>query len=130
MTPQDPPFAPQLIAEPLAPDQLRVAYPLIRHAQPDVDLQSWVRFARPLARPGRARRAGIVVVRYEGQHFPCGLFCYRLTRDLRRGVVIMAEHLVAAGLLHPDRIEAALLRELDALSARLGRAAVLVPPPR
>lgn len=121
--------APDLIVERLGASQLYIVYPLIRHVQPGVDLRSWVRFARPLAQSGNAARSGIMAARYAGQRFPCGLFCYRRERDLRRGMVVTAEHLVAVGLLNPDRVLAVLLRELDALGARLGCDAVRVAVP-
>lgn len=124
-----PSTAPDLIAERLRTDQLRIVYPLIRQARPEVDLQRWIRFARRLARPGNASRSGIVAVRYAGQRFPCGLFCYRREHDLRHGLVLTAEHLVALGVLDPAPVLAALVRELEAIGAQLGCSAVRVSVP-
>lgn len=122
--------AARLVAERLGADGLRAAYPLIRQAQPAVDLRAWVRFARRLARPGESARSGIVAVRYAGRPFPSGLFCYRRERDLCRGFVLTAEHLVALDLLDTETVLAALLLEIDALGLRLGcDAARVVAPP-
>lgn len=119
-----------LVAERLGVDGLRAAYPLIRQAQPSVDLRAWERFARRLARPGGGEASGIVAVRYARRPFPSGLFCYRRERDLSRGRVLTAEHLVALDLLDPETVLTALLHEIDTLGARLGcgAARVVVPP--
>lgn len=121
--------APDVVVERLREDELRVAYPLIRCAYPSVDLPTWVRFARRLTQPGSTVRSGILAARYAGQRFPCGLFCYRRERDLCRGLVLTAEHLVAVDLLDPRPVLAALLRELDTLGARLGCDAVRIAVP-
>jgi hypothetical protein len=120
---------PDLVVERLRRDELRVSYPLIRYAQPEVDLRNWVRFAWRLVQLEGAARSGIVAARYAGQRFPCGLFCYRREHDLRRGLVVTAEHLVAVDLFDPQPVLAALFRELDALGARLGCDAVRIAVP-
>ena len=113
-----------LTIELLAPDQFRSAYPLIREALPGLDLAVWLRFARQTAVARRANRAGIVAARWASRPYPCGLFCYRVDKDLRRGQVLIAEHFVAIDLLEPAAVLAALVAELDRLGPRLGCSAV------
>lgn len=108
----------------LAPDQLRSVFPLIRQAVPTLDLQGWMRFARPLVNPRRPEQGGIVVATRSPRPFPSGLFCYRQERDLTHGRVLIAEHFVALDLLDPDAVLAALVAELDALAKRFGCGAV------
>lgn len=106
-------------------DQLRAAYPLIRLAEPQVDLRAWLRFAEPLVR-GTGNRHGIVTARYNGQPHPSGLCCFRREPDLRHGRVLTAEHLVAFDLLDPGPLLTALLGELQALAERLSCGAIRV----
>src|SRR5919112_4437900 len=99
----------------LATDDIRAVFPLVREAVPGLELQAWLRFARPLTDPRRADQAGIVVARRTGRAFPCGLFCYRVDRDLECGQVLNAEYFVAVDLLDPEAVLTALVEELEAL---------------
>jgi hypothetical protein len=110
--------------EPLARDQVRAVYPLIREAIPGLSLTAWLRFAQTATSPRRAGQAGIIVARRQGHEFPSGLFCYRVDPDPALGKILVAEHFVAVDLLHPDDVLAALVAELDALGERLGCKAV------
>jgi hypothetical protein len=108
---------------PLRPEQIRSVFPLIREALPDLRLPDWLRFARQMT-GRRSDQAGIVVAQRVGRNYPCGLFCYRVDRDLERGTVLNAEHFVAVDLLEPGAVLAALVQELEALGKRLGCGAV------
>jgi hypothetical protein len=108
----------------LGRDQIRAVYPLIREAVPSLDLAAWLRFARQLT-GARAGQCGIVTARREGRAFPCGVFCYRVEEDLRRGRTLVADHFVALDLLDPGAVVAALVEELDRLGERLGCQAVV-----
>ena len=114
----------QFIIEALGRDQIRAVYPLIREAVPPLDLAAWLRFARQLTGGRRSGQCGIVAARREGRAFPCGLFCYRVEDDLRRGRILVADHFVALDLLDPGAVVAALVEELEGLAARLGCQAV------
>ncbi|QYU66242.1 hypothetical protein J4558_14725 [Leptolyngbya sp. 15MV] len=61
-----------------------------------------------------------MAVRHVGRPFPCGLFCYRCEPDLRHGVALTADHLVALDLLDPEVVRERLLRALATLAAELG----------
>ena len=111
------------IVRPLAPDELRSVYPLIREAMPSITLTAWLAFAKPLLNR-RAAHTGIIAARRAGRAFPSGLFCYRVDTDLENGRVLIAEHFVAVDLLDPQAVLAALVAELDALGQRLGCDAV------
>jgi hypothetical protein len=110
--------------EPLARDQVRAVYPLIREAIPGLSLTAWLRFAQSAMAARRGGQAGIIVARREGHDFPSGLFCYRVDPDPALGKILVAEHFVAVDLLHPDDVLAALVAELDELGERLGCKAV------
>jgi hypothetical protein len=110
--------------EPLARDQVRAVYPLIREAIPGLGLTAWLRFAHKAIATRRAGQAGIIVARRKSHDFPSGLFCYRVDPDPALGKILVAEHFVAVDLLHPDDVLAALVAELDALGERLGCKAV------
>jgi hypothetical protein len=108
----------------LSRDQIRSVYPLIREAVPTLDLATWLRFARQLTGTRRAGQCGIVAARREGRAFPCGLFCYRVERDLKLGKMLVADHFVAVDLLDPGAVLAALVEQLDTLAKQLGCQAV------
>lgn len=110
--------------EPLARDQIRAVYPLIREAIPGLGLTAWLRFAQTATSARRFGHSGVIVARREGHDFPSGLFCYRVDPDPALGKILVAEHFVAVDLLHPDDVLAALVAELDALGQRLGCKAV------
>ncbi len=110
--------------EPLARDQVRAVYPLIREAIPGLNLTAWLRFAQTATATRRGGQAGIIVARRQGHDFPSGLFCYRVDPDPALGKILVAEHFVAVDLLHPDDVLAALVAELDALGEQLGCKAV------
>jgi hypothetical protein len=109
---------------PLARDQIRAVYPLIRETISGLSLPAWLRFAQGTTSSRRGGNAGIIVARREGHDFPSGLFCYRVDLDPALGKILVAEHFVAVDLLHPDDVLAALVAELDALGERLGCKAV------
>lgn len=113
----------RFIVQPLAPDELRSVYPLIREAMPSIGLDAWLAFARPLT-GRRALPAGILAARRAGRAFPCGLVCYRVNCHLSIGRLLIAEHFVAVDLLDPQAVLAALVAELDQLGERLGCDAV------
>lgn len=109
---------------PLDSSEARAVYPLIREAIPGLELPTWLRFARQVTTGRLAGQAGVVVARRVGRTFPCGLFCFRVEQDLRHGRVLTADHFVAVDLLDPASVLDALVRELEALGARLGCSAI------
>jgi hypothetical protein len=107
----------------LSSDDARIAYPLVREAEPDIDLESWLSFVRRTAKPA-VIRTGIMVATRTGQRFPCGLFCYRCHEDLALGPVVTADYFVAVDILDPTPVVGAMVRELESLGGRLNCAAV------
>ena len=108
---------------PLYGEDARTAYPLVREAEPDVDLDAWLSFVRRTSRPTHAR-AGIMVATRAGQRFPSGLFCYRCHEDLALGNVVTADYFVAVDILDPTPVVGAMVRELEILGQRLNCDAV------
>jgi len=105
--------------EMLAPEQIRAAYPLLRQAVPGLTLGAWLRMAPRVANPKRRGETGIVIARRQGRPFPCGLFCYRMSRDLEHGAVLVADCFVGLDIVGPEDVLQALIAELDALARRL-----------
>ena len=103
---------------PLAGDDARSAYPLVREMEPDVDLDSWLTYVRRMTKPA-ACRTGIMVATRAGQRFPSGLFCYRCHEDLALGSVVTADYFVAVDILDPTPVVGAMVRELEVLGERL-----------
>ncbi len=106
--------------ENLTPDHVGTVFPLLREAIPGLSLQAWLRHAKRLAHPSRARQSGIIVVRRHPRPMPCGLFIYHRADDLTHGAVLVAEHLIAIDLLDAEPAMQVLVGELEALAQRLG----------
>jgi hypothetical protein len=115
----------EFTARTVAPEQVRTLFPLMREAVPELDLKTWLAFARRLTAGRRRERAGIVAVTRRGRNMPCGAFIYRCQRNLP-GAELVAEHFVALDVLYPDAVMQALVAELDALAQRLGCASIRV----
>jgi hypothetical protein len=109
---------------PLADNEVRAVFPLLREVIPTLTLPAWLGFVRQLAAVRPVGHAGIVVARRVGRAFPCGLFCYRILQDLERGRVLVADHFVAVDLLDPGAVLQVLVRELEAVGARFGCSAI------
>ncbi|MBI3512464.1 MAG: hypothetical protein HY060_00060 [Proteobacteria bacterium] len=113
-----------LVAAPLAPDDLLQAFPLARALVPQLELTTWLDFAR--RQSGKPTSHGIIAVRDDRGYFH-GLFSYEIRHALGDGVTLEVGLAVAMELL--DRAgpaAAVLLEEIDALAARLRCAAVQV----
>ena len=116
---------PDLVVEPLNRVEMRVLFPLVQMAEPDLDLPRWLAYATKLSRR-RDGRAGILVARRVVRRFPCGVVCYRQYEDLRFGTVLMAEHMVAVDPIDPQSVLLALAEQLDITARQLGCTAVRV----
>jgi hypothetical protein len=110
--------------QPLAAEQLRVVYPLIREVLPELSLADWLRFGRHLTEHRRDDRSGILAAWRRGRAFPSGLACYRVVNDLEFGKVLIAKDFCAIDLLDPKSVLAVLVEELEALGLRLGCSAI------
>ena len=106
--------------QPLVPEQLRVVYPLIREALPELKLADWLRFGRHLTKHRQGEQRGILAAYRRGREFASGLVCYQVDNDLERGKVLIAKDFCAMDLLEPKLVLAVLVAELEALGLRLG----------
>jgi hypothetical protein len=122
------PLLPDLVVEPFNRADLRLLFPLMRMAEPDIDLPRWMAYASKLFRR-RDGKAGILVARRHVRRFPCGAVCYRQAEDLRYGSVLLAEHFVAIDPIDPHSVLRALTQHLDQLAQELGCGAVRVIAP-
>lgn len=116
--------APALLVEPLGPQQIRLAYPLMRAGDPSLELPAWLRYARRYVPAHPRRQAGILVARRPGQPFLSGLACYHRRRDPRFGWVLIMDHCAALDLLDPGAVVRALTEALDRLAGERGCAAM------
>ncbi len=128
LPPSGQPPAADLLVEPFTRADLRLLFPLMRMAEPDIDLARWMTYASKLARR-RDGRAGILVARRHVRRFPCGAVCFRQAEDLRYGSVLLAEHFVAIDPIDPHSVLRALTEKLDTLAKELGCGAVRVITP-
>lgn len=115
---------PELIIEPLRPDQIRLLYPLLREQETSVELDAWISFARRVISNPKRMSEGIIVASWAPRKFPCGMVCYRRDNDMELGAVLTAEHFIAVDLLNSSRVLTAMAVELDRIAADLGCAAV------
>lgn len=100
----------------LQPSAARLAYPLVRAAEPLVDLNAWLAYVRG----AEGRKRGVMVATRAGGAFPSGMFCYACARDPALGQVMTANYIVALDILDPAPLTAALMAALEALAAELG----------
>ena len=108
----------------LQPSESRLVYPLVREAEPAVDLTTWLAYARRAVKPGPGGRTGIMVATRDGHRFPSGLFCYRCQDDLAFGQIVTADTFVAVDILDPRPVVNVMVDALETLGARLGCHAV------
>ena len=120
---------PAFTAHLVAPDQVRMLYPLVREAVAGLDLRTWVAFARRIALPRRTAQCGIIAVTRRGRSLPCGMFLYRCEKRLPEGAALVAEHFVALDVIDPQPVVDALIEELDALARRRGCTTIRVLVP-
>ena len=113
---------PAFTAHLVAPDQVRMLYPLVREAVAGLDLRTWVAFARRIALPRRTAQCGIIAVTRRGRSLPCGMFLYRCEKRLPEGAALVAEHFVALDVIDPQPVVDALARRRGCTTIR-----VLVP---
>jgi hypothetical protein len=112
-----------VIVEPVDRANLRVAFPIVREAEPAADLAGWLDYARRFTK-GRRGPSGILAARHTGRAYPCGLVCYRREPDLVLGHVLRSEHIIAIDVRDPNAVLAAMLAELERLAKALDCAAI------
>jgi hypothetical protein len=103
----------------LQPDETRLVFPLVREAEPAVELAAWVAYARRAVRSGPGGRTGIMIATRAAQRFPSGLFCYRCHDDLVLGHVVTADYFVAVDILDPRPVVNVMVGALEALGHQL-----------
>ncbi len=95
----------------------------MREALPGLTLKAWLLYARR-ATACKTNARGILVVRREGLPYLLGAVCYELSRDVRFGPILHAEHFVAIDLLHSQRVLETLVTALDAVAGQFGCLAI------
>ncbi|GAA4474720.1 hypothetical protein [Gluconacetobacter asukensis] len=113
----------------LRPEDVALAYPLVRTAYPAMARGTWMRLARRAMRTGPHGRQGILVARHGPACRPCGLISFRCDPDMRHGRVLTAEHFVALTFGEVGSVLEAFLPALEnmACKAGCGGARVILP---
>lgn len=111
---------PNFSLKPLSPDDVALAYPLVRMAMPDVQLEDWRSYVTCLLSAG----GGVLtlVAPDGGIH---ALACWNVEQHLRHDLVLKVDTFVAFELSHRAPARAALCDGLQALADELGCATVL-----
>jgi hypothetical protein len=116
--------AADVLVEPITMADIRPLFPVMRMAEPDLNLRTWLGYCRIVTRAKAGARAGIMVARRRGHSLPCGAVHYRLDRNLRHGRLLTVEHFIALDLLYPHAVLAALFKALDEVAAECGCTAI------
>jgi hypothetical protein len=100
----------------LSDDEVSQAFPLIQATWPAADLCAWQSFVRFFNDRTMVGRAGVHAVRDPAGSI-CGIFAYRLDRDLRVGLLLAIQLFTAVDLINSRRTVRALL---DAAEGQAG----------
>jgi hypothetical protein len=109
--------------EPLALDQIELAFPLARIMAAELTLERWRGFARALADSQAPNRHGIMAA-WSSAGYLQGMFGYRVTPDLWLGRVLQIDNIIALGVAGGGRTATALVEAARALAASEGCRAV------
>ncbi len=112
----------------LSLDCVARAYPLLQSVDGDLSLEKWEKYAAGRLTPGTsASRAhtGIVAVE-NSEGYLEGLFGYRIDTDLKLGLTLQCENLVALALVKPEPVFAVLMEAMESLARKRGCKALQV----
>lgn len=112
-------------ASPLTAGDVGVAFPLIRAALPEIDLEAWRSFARGVVDQPSPYPAGGVGVRNEAGYL-CGVLTYRIDRDLRHGTALNVDLFAALDVTGEEAATRALLQAAEEKARELRCSAVRV----
>jgi len=107
----------ELKVQPLKPECIAQAYPLIQTVLPNVPLEAWIAFARALLQPGGPLETGILSIVSE-QGYIAGLSSYRVDPSLTHGHSLSADHFVALDMFDRHAVVEALAGALEALALK------------
>jgi hypothetical protein len=102
----------------LTRDDIGAVYPLVHTTVPEVDLARWQSFARRLVDQEAPASGGAVGLR-NAAGYVCGLFAFRVGRDLRHGSVLAIDLFIALDLVSEDEATQALLHAAEAKAREL-----------
>ncbi len=106
-----------LETQPLTPERIAQAFPLIQTAFPSVSLEDWQKFAAPLASAQGQAEGGIVTVVSE-QGYIVGVSCYRVAQDLQHGAVLMADPFLILDLFDQMPVVRALADAVETIAQK------------
>jgi hypothetical protein len=109
----------------LTSDDVALAFPLVHAAAPDITLERWQSFAKPLVDVLVPQPAGAIGLRNEAGYF-CGLLTYRTDRDLRYGTVLTIDLFTALDVINDAEATNALLQAAEEKARQLNCAATLI----
>lgn len=104
-----------LKAQPLRPEHIALAYPLIQAALPEVPLEAWVAFAHALVQDRDQSETGIISIVSE-QGYIAGLSSYRVDHSLVHGQSLTADHFIAIDMFNRRAVVHALAEAIETLA--------------
>lgn len=107
----------------LTADQIGVVFPLVQTAIPEIDLDRWRNFVRPLVEGSAPSVSCGAIGLRNGAGYICGLLIFRADHDLRHGKVLAVDLFVALDLLSEEEAADALLQAAEAKARELHCAA-------
>ena len=105
----------ELKAQPLTPECIAQAYPLVQATFPKVSLDDWMSFARALVLHRDRPETGIISIVSE-QGYIAGLSSYRVDHSLIHGQSLTAEHFIAIDMFDRRAVVHALAEAVEALA--------------
>jgi hypothetical protein len=105
--------------------QVPLAFPLIQATWPGIDLASWLSFVEFFNNPKTTTGSAVLALR-DSVGCICGVFAYRLARDLQAGRVLSVERFTAADLANSLGTVRALLEAAEMQALELGCAGVQI----
>ncbi len=106
----------------LSLDEVERAYPLVQSAAGGLSLENWETYAAGRLASGvvapRAHSGIVAVENAEG--YLQGLFGYRVDTDLRCGLTLQCENLIALAMIKSDPVIAALVEAMESLARMRG----------
>jgi hypothetical protein len=109
----------------LSGDQVPLALPLIQATWPGADLAAWGSFVAFFTERIEPKVSGVLAL-HDGAGHICGVFAYRVERDLRAGPTLAIQLFTAVDVVNSLRTVRALLDAADLRAHELGCAGVQI----
>jgi hypothetical protein len=109
----------------LSGDQVPLALPLIQATWPSADLAAWGSFVASFDERVEPKRSGVIAL-HDGAGHICGVFAYRVDRDLQAGAILAVQLFTAVDVVNSLKTVRALLDAAKLRALELGCAGVQI----